>query len=252
MNRLQAELHRLYVPPAVGRAGSDPDEARLVDSSGQVRAMVLALARPADWAVLSKVWQGVQLDLELPAPAIAVAGQDGYQLWFSLSEPVPAREAQDFLELLRVRYLADINPLRVGLMPAVDVASPLHARHAGRVPAPQGNSGHWSAFVAPDLAPVFADEPWLDTPPSPEGQADLLSRLVSIQAADFQRVLERLRPATVSASSVPAWGAAEVTGAHLNPKRFLLDVMNNGSVALGLRIEAAKALLPYVDDPEPP
>jgi hypothetical protein len=33
----------------------------------------------------------------------------------------------------------------------------------------------------------------------------------------------------------------------LHPKRFLLDVMNNDSLDLALRIEAAKALLPYFD-----
>ena len=38
------------------------------------------------------------------------------------------------------------------------------------------------------------------------------------------------------------------TGAYQDPKRFLLDVMNNDTVSLGLRIEAAKALLPYLDE----
>lgn len=181
-----------------------------------------------------------------------MSGQDGYQLWFSLSEPVPGPQARAFLESLRVRYLGDINPLRVGLMPALNAVAPLHARHARTVLAARASSGHWSAFVAPDLAPVFAEEPWLDTPPSPEGQSDLLSRLGSIQPADFQRALERLGPATASAPSAPASGAAKTAGAHMTPKRFLLDVMNDDGVALGLRIEAAKALLPYVDDPEPP
>jgi hypothetical protein len=210
--------------------------------------MVLELARPADWAALSKVWQGVQADLELPAPAIAVSGTDGYQLWFSLSEPVPAPQAMTFLESLRVRYLSDIKTQRIALMPVADAASPLHAVHAMMVPALQANGSHWSAFVAPDLAPVFAEEPWLDIPPGPEGQSDLLSRLKSIPAADFQRALERLRPATVPGAALPASGSTERVGASPGPKRFLLDVMNDETVALGLRIEAAKALLPYVDD----
>jgi hypothetical protein len=41
---------------------------------------------------------------------------------------------------------------------------------------------------------------------------------------------------------------AAPAGARRAPKAFLLDVMNDASVALGLRIEAAKALLPYFDD----
>ena len=250
MNKLQSELRRLYLPQAAaGEGAADPEEPSLIDGDGRVRAMVLELARPADWAALSKVWQGVQADLELPAPAIAVSGTDGYQLWFSLTEPVPASQAMVFLESLRVRYLSDIKAQRVGLMPALDASSPLQVLHARAVPALQANGSHWSAFVAPDLAPVFADEPWLDTPPSPEGQSELLSRLKSIPPADFQRALERLRPAMVPGASLPASGPAERISAGLDPKRFLLDVMNDETVALGLRIEAAKALLPYVDGP---
>jgi hypothetical protein len=41
--------------------------------------------------------------------------------------------------------------------------------------------------------------------------------------------------------------AAVQAAASLDPKRFLLDVMNNDSLDLALRIEAAKALLPYFD-----
>ena len=251
MNRLQSELRRLYVTePDVGQ-GTDPEEACLIDSGGQVRSMVLELARPADWAALSKLWHGVQADLELPAPAIAVSGQDGFQLWFSLAEPVPAPQAMAFLESLRVRYLGDIKPERVGLMPAADAASPLHARHARPVPALQASSGHWSAFVAPDLVPVFNDEPWLDIPPSPDGQSDLLSRLKSIPLAEFHRALEQLMPVTVPVQFQPASGTAEVASAYLDPKRFLLGVMNDDTVARALRIEAAKALLHCMNDARP-
>lgn len=206
MNRLQAELKRLYAPD---------------DAQGQVRAMVLSLSRPADWEALSTLWRGVQADLALPAPAIAVSGIDGYQIWFSLAEPLPTDQAMAFLEALRLRYLRSIAAERIGLM----VDAPV-------VPALQTPTGNWSAFVAPDLAPVFADTPWLDIPPSPDGQADLLSRLASIKRADFQQALERLSP--VDAKVQPR-----------SPKSFLLDVMNDDTIELGLRIQAAKALLPY-------
>lgn len=206
MNRLQAELKRLY---------------RHEDAQGQVRAMVLSLSRPADWEALSTLWRGVQTDLALPAPAIAVSGIDGYQIWFSLLEPLSVAQARAFLDALRLRYLRGIAQERVGLL--VD---------APEVPALQAPSGNWSAFVAPDLAPVFADTPWLDIPPSPDGQADLLSRLASIKPADFQQALERLSP--VDAKVHPR-----------SPKNFLLEVMNDDTIELGLRIQAAKALLPY-------
>jgi hypothetical protein len=275
LNRLQSELHRLYLPPApdAGAGPTAPGGPPLIDAQGQVRALVLALAGPADWALLSRVWHGVQAELELPAPAIAVAGADGYQLWFSLVEPVPVPQAQLFLDALRRHYLGDVKPSRVGLLPAVAATSPGQVAHARPVPAQLPGSGHWSAFVAPDLAPVFADEPWLDSAPNPVGQSDLLSRLTSMPAADFERVLDRLQPNPVGTDTQRAAGTAASTGsdtgagagtattteaaqdrptplaAGRDPKRFLLDVMNDEAVALGLRIDAAKALLPYVDDP---
>ena len=100
MNRLQSELHRLYLA----------DESGLLDEQGRVRAMVLELTGPADWDVLSAVWRGVQADLELPAPAIAVSGTDGLQLWFSLEAPVPAAQAQAFLAALCAHYLPGVAP----------------------------------------------------------------------------------------------------------------------------------------------
>lgn len=262
MNRLPSEMQRLYLPSASDCPGTGADESGLVDAGGRVRAMVLELARPADWPAVWRVWQGVQADLELPAPAIAVNGIDGYQLWFSLVEPVSAQQAAAFLESLRIRYLGEIRSTRIGLLPAVDPSSAAPVRHAGPVPAQQAGGEHWSAFVAPDLAPMFADEPWLDMPPNPDGQAVLLSQLDSIPLADLQYAEQGLRP-TVSnrpagpASALAGPAAAQRTGlapadARRDAKRFLLDVMNDHTVALRLRIEAAKALLPYVDEPPRP
>ena len=264
MNKLQLELHRLYGLPAGAGQDIAAEASGLINACGQVRAMVLEISRPADWEVLAKVWRGVQVDLDLPAPAIAVSGEHGYQLWFSLAQPEPVARAMVFLESLRLRYLGDIKPQRVGLMPMFDASSPRQALHARMVPALQAHSGHWSAFVAPELAPVFADEPWLDTPPNPDGQCSLLSRLGSIQHADFALSIKRLGPATLSVDPAePASELAAVTGTDVgpmnarlartgpwqDPKSFLLDVMNNDAVDLRLRIEAAKSLLPHFDPP---
>jgi hypothetical protein len=152
------------------------------------------------------------------------------------------------------------------MLPAVDASSPLQAVHARQVPSPQADSGHWSAFVAPDLAPVFAEEPWLAMPPNLDGQAALLAGLVSIPTAELQRALAQLRaaarPGPSPAASAPAEAAdagtgtmalrPDLPGLWLDPKQFLLDVMNNDAVALGLRIEAAKALLPGFDEARRP
>ena len=235
MNPLQLELQRLYEAP-----------------EGLVRALILELARPADWSLLAPLWRGVQTDLALPAPAIAVSGVDGYQLWFSLAEPVPALEGALFLEALRQHYLGAVAPKRISLTPSLSGAT----TQVLAVPCQQAATGHWSAFVAPDLAPIFADEPWLDQPPSPDAQAHVLARLQPIKPAALAAALARLRPAAVLAptpeqgSPLPTHSPAYEPDAHgqaLTPKAFLLTVMHDTSVALALRIEAAKALLPHSD-----
>jgi hypothetical protein len=249
MTKLQAQLQRLYGVPSA-RLAATPESLALMDDHGHVRAMVLEVARPADWQAMSSVWQGVQADLDLPAPAIAVNGTDGYQLWLSLLEPLPACQAIAFLSALRERYLPHIALQRVRLHPepsAGNAQPPL--QHATVVPAEQAQCGQWSAFVAQDLAPMFAESPWLDIPPSPDGQAELLSRLASINAADFQSALARLAPPRLSPPSAQAGpepdGSAPYTlsRSYTDPRQFLLDIMNNEAVALNLRIEAAKAIL---------
>jgi hypothetical protein len=128
MNRLPSEWRRLYAPTAPGPdavAQADPiDGTHLVDAQGRVRALVLQLGRPADWSALSRVWQGVQLDLAWPAPAIAVSGKDGYQLWFSLAQAVPVAQARTVLTAVQARYLGDVAPARVDLWPVTDANVP--------------------------------------------------------------------------------------------------------------------------------
>jgi hypothetical protein len=253
MSRLQTEFSRLFHP--------NPATPGLVDAQGRVRALVLGLAGPADWALLGAVWRGVQAELGLPAPAIAAAGEDGLQLWFSLAEPVAVEAAQAFLDLLRRRHLPEVAPQRLRLWPSA--TSPM--RHAAPVPAPLGDSGNWSAFLAPDLAPLFAETPWLDLPPGDEGQAALLAPLNPIGASAFRAVIEPA--AAVASTAAPARAADPVAAdprsihppgtdpaAHAadDPRRFLLAVMNDAAAPLALRIEAAKALLQHPPSPHTP
>ena len=248
MTTLQAEQRRLFLVDDANNPSQRGYAAPLITADGRTRAMVLELARPADWQVMSAVWQGVQADLNLPAPAIAVSGVDGYQLWFSLAEPVWVAQAHAFLESLRVRYLGAIATSRVGLMPST-------SHHANLVPAQHHGTGLWSAFVAPDLAPIFSDSPWLDVCPSAEAQANVLARMKSIKPDAFQALLGHISPAVESvlegpggltvAAPAPAPAPAS-QGKGLSPKHFLQGVMNDPAMAMNLRIEAAKALLPYV------
>ena len=217
--RLQAERDRLYRP----------------EDDGRVRALVLSLAQPADWAVLGRVWQGVQTDLGWPAPGIAVSGTDACQLWFSLADPVPAAEAHALLEYLRTRFLAEVPPHRVELLPSADGMRQAPVMPALQTDSPEGEV--WSAYIAPDLALVFAETPWLDIRPGSEGQAELLSRLSSIRAAEYRAAL----PVAQAAITV---ATLTLGTAFTDPRQFLLSVMNDAQVEMALRIKAAKALLP--------
>jgi hypothetical protein len=82
-------------------------------------------------------------------------------------------------------------------------------------------------------------------PPNPDGQAQLLAPLKSIPPAEFELALQQLAPTTELAAPGLVSNAPALTAASLDPKRFLLDVMNNDGLDLALRVEAAKALLPY-------
>jgi hypothetical protein len=223
--RLRAERERLFRP------GDD----------GRVRALVLALARPADWEVLGRPWKGVQEELGWPAPGIAVSGTDACQLWFSLAEPLPVAQAHALLEAVRLRFLAEVPAHRIELIPSAD-----GERQVPRVPALMGEEA-WSAYVAPDLAPVFAETPWLDIPPRAEGQAELLSRLRPISAAECRMLLPDV--AQVAPDAAPAVAGVSAPAAvapavvFTDPQAFLLQVMNDERVEMALRIEAAKVLL---------
>jgi hypothetical protein len=238
MNRLQTELERLYLGGLVF-APDNAQDLSLVDARGRVRALVLEVVQPTGWDALSEVWHGVQMELELPAPGIAVSGRDGLQLWFSMETAIPVADAHAFLEALRTRFLDHVPAARVRLWPTLD------ARHTALGPGLQADTGNWSAFVAPDLAAIFSETPWLDVEPGEEGQAALLRGLQAIKPPAFDAALAGMRATARHAPApvpVPETGVAAYGGTD-DPCRFLLRVMNDESVALALRIEAAKALL---------
>ena len=246
MNRLDTELRRLFLPAGSGVAAC-AGPAHLEGTDGRTKVLVLELARPADWSQLSRVWKGVQADLEMPAPAIAVDGKGAYQLWFSLAEPIPTPEAATFAEALRTRYLADLAPGRTRVQPSQHARGSARVPHAGALPPAQVAPEQWSAFVTPDLAPLFSAEPWLDHPPGTDAQADLLSRLVSTPMETFIRAsagLQHEEAAPPKADVLPQRAGTAAAGDELDPRSFLLQVMRDPSVDLRLRIEAAKALLP--------
>ena len=257
MSRLHTEQARLYCVQPAGEQATAPGAQGLVGPDGHVRALVLELAAPAVWAELARAWRGVQADLEMAAPAIAVSGHDSYQLWFSLAQPIDAGTATAFLHALRQRYLGDVAPERIRMHPSRALPGSARLQHAQALPPMQLAPDRWSAFVAPDLAALFTDEPWLDHPPGDEAQADLLSRLGSTPPEIFLRAAARLDAVATPGTAValagpsavdridgtePGTDVAQATHA-LDPRNFLLAVMRNPAVDLALRVEAAKALL---------
>lgn len=243
MNRLQIELDRLYGLGANATEGSASGIAP-GDRDRGIRALVLEVALPAGWAQLSTVWNGVQLDLELPAPAIALSGNDALQLWFSLASPMSSSAGDRFLQGLRARYLSDVASTRVRLI----------TRTAELPVAPPVELGpeRWSAFVAADLVSIFADTPWLDIPPTDDGQATILRALEPTRQAAFEAALGQLEaiedpaPREPAASKPPESAATRTSEqADTDPARFLLRVMNDETAPLALRVDAAKALLAH-------
>lgn len=221
MNRLDTELQRLFDTQT--------------DAQGRVRTLVLGISGPADWPALAAVWRGVQTELSWPAPAIAINGVDAFELWMPLQVAVAQDEARRGLQHLCARYLSDVAPTRWRLWPALDegLSAPPQAQ-----PQLHAATGRWSAFVAPDLAAVFGDDPSLDLPPGDDAQAEVLARIQPIPANDWQRAIASAAPA-----ARPVSQPATPPTPHDDPRRFLLSVMNDATVDMALRIEAAKALL---------
>ena len=274
MHKLITELERLYFLPdqqwhslKLDAAGAAPGSAEglltpaivarnlageanvaldLVGTDGAVRAMVVDFERAADWERVAQLYQAVQGELELPAPALSVSGHRGYRLWFSLAEAVDAAQARDFLAALQRKYLSDMPAVQVGLAPAA-LTPGLHLV-----------TGKWSAFIDPSMVGMFADGPWLEMDPNRDKQADLLASLESITTEDFGKALDvLLKPIEEAANPAPAVTERPVAASGAgrphstlnndfrDPQSFLLAVMNDPTASVRNRIRAAKALLPY-------
>ena len=234
----------------------------LVSPAGMARAMVVSFARATDWEQVANLYQAVQDELDLPAPAVSVSGRKGYSLWFSLAEALPLAQMQAFLAALRLKYLADIPLAHLELQPdALAIKTLAPARH--------NTTGKWSAFIDPSMGSMFIVEPGLEMAPILDRQAGMLAGLKSIKTANFQRALSILQ-APSELDGEPALTLAEAAArlptkvsrppdladgyrysklgegnTYADPRDFLLAVMNDSSVGVKQRIKAAKALLPY-------
>ena len=270
MNRLIAELQRLYLPSSLrgqvlttdtvagspgsgevtveelarGLAGEATVLLDLAGPDGMTRSLVLNFARRSDWAHVAALYQALQDDLDLPAPAIAVAADNGYQMWLSLAEPVVLPLARQFLAALVNKYLADIPAANIVGVPAATAGT------VALVPSLNGANGKWSAFIDPSMGSMFAEESGLDMAPNLDRQAEMLAGLARIAPAQLQGALDFLlatpeQPAPTGSPPAEFTTRLSLAGSFSDPQSFLLALMNDPAASLDQRIEAAKALLPY-------
>jgi hypothetical protein len=207
--KLIGQLSRLFLAPeAVTRevlaqhiAGQTTLAIKLSTADGLTRALAIPFRKTSGnpegqhWTRLCEVANALQADLGLPAPAVSVNGANAFYLWLSLGDPVPAGQAQEFLDLLRQTYFAEIE-----LDP--DAASaPVYLP-----PCLNPRSGKWAAFIHPGMGASFADECGLEMAPPLAGQVGFLEGLESIDAQQFARVLQKLQrpPVAPPVSTAPA------------------------------------------------
>lgn len=216
MQKLIAELTRLYLPPGAGApdtlarrlAGQAGPAPALVTDDGCTRAIVLHFNRAKGagqeqhWSHLCAMANAVQAELGLPAPAVSISGA-GYDLWLSLDQPAPLAQVANFVALLHAAYAPEggDGPDQAGAAPA---ALP---------PCPLPGGDKWAAFIHPDLGASFADEPALEIAPPPAGQAALLEHVHSISAPQFEHALAQLRHRQGAAPAGAAAGAPQQGGA---------------------------------------
>lgn len=192
MHTLIAELTRLYLAPGMlapqaleqQLLGEASAPVNLVSDAGTTRALAIAFrqggAGSAHWQALCTLANALQVELDLPAPAVSIAGADGYHLWLSLERLTPVALVQQFVALLGAAYLPDAGPMQHLAM--VELPPCLHA-----------GSGKWAAFINPGLGASFADDAGLDMAPPLAGQVALLAGLRSISEAQLVHALDMLR-----------------------------------------------------------
>lgn len=239
MQRLLSELRRLFPLPidaqAAGAApGADSASSALqrqlagegwlelqpVDAQGCTRLLGFGfhgVARgqgAAHCAALLQLARWLMEELGLPEAAFCVNGRDGYDLWLPLAVPVPVAEAHEFVQRLQALHLHELQ--QVHLWPAAAQPALAGAQTLRLPPGLYPDSGLWSVFIAPGLAPSFTEEAGIDIAPNLDKQAELLSRLQPIPPDEFTRALQRLRQRAGQAADVPeadAPGAGAQDGA---------------------------------------
>ena len=236
MEKLIAELTRLYLAPeAITREalaqhilGKTTLAIKLTTADGLTRALAIPFRKvfgdgeTGHWERLCAVANALQAELGLPVPAVSIDGANAYRLWLSLETPVPADQAQDFLELLRQAYF-----------PALELAPDAATAPVYLPPCLNPRSGKWAAFIHPGMGASFAEESGLEMAPPLAGQVGFLDGLDSIDEEQFRQALRKLEQ-----RRAPALGAAPAAA----PSTAAADALAAEPFALQPQVQApAKA-----------
>lgn len=222
---LNAEISRLY--RLAGDSDSQPLE--LVSATGLTRAMVLEFRRkagqavPRHWDHLCRMANYLQEQLELPAPAVSISGKNSYQLWLSLSQAVPVKQAETFLLQLCASYFPDLPADELDWLPQ---HADQHLQSRVECPPRVQSNGLWSAFIHPGMGAAFEEEAGLEVEPPAAGQAAFLERLHSISVSQWHHayaLLQSQQPdATLATSAAAKTEASAVTSAATSRNDGLL------------------------------
>jgi hypothetical protein len=203
--------------------GQATGSINLVGDKGLTRALVIPFRKTGGsgegqhWSRLCEVANAMQAQLGLPAPAVSISGADGYGLWLSLESPVPAAQAQQFLQLLHLAYFPDVE-----LAPDAAFAP------AELPPCLDERTGKWAAFIHPGMGSSFAEETGLEMAPPFAGQAALLEGLQSVSSAQFMHVLDTLQQSHAAAprAGVPSAKPAVAADGLLLKDATLEDIVS--------------------------
>jgi hypothetical protein len=242
MEKLIAELTRLYLAPeAVTRealaahiAGKTTLAIKLTTADGLARAFAIPFRKvfgdgeAGHWDRLCRVANALQAELGLPAPAVSIDGASAYRLWLSLETPVPAGEAQEFLELLQRTYF-----------PQTELAPDAATAPVYLPPCLNPRSGKWAAFIHPGMGASFAEESGLEVAPPLQGQAAFLDGLDSVADEQFREALHKLEQKQAPAPA-PVEPASSAASDALAAEAFVLQPSSEAPVKASARPKAAQ------------
>jgi len=243
MEKLIAELARLYLAPeSVTREvlashilGRTTLAIKLTTADGLVRALAIPFRKifgdgeAGHWDRLCVVANALQAELGLPAPAVSIDGASAYRLWLSLETPVPASEAQDFLELLRKTYF-----------PGVELAPDAATAPVYLPPCLNPRSGKWAAFIHPGMGASFAEESGLEMAPPLTGQAGFLESVESIAEDQFRNALRTLEKRQAPApAAAPAEPVSTAASDALAAEAFVLQAQSGAPAPSPARAKTA-------------